>query len=99
MQKEDKSLKQISDVIKSLPKFQKLYSKFSLHISLAKKCMDEFTSRNLEKLCAAEQDVATGVTDSGKKLDNSQLADVVLQVCLTLDIIIAHTLGLLCFLP
>jgi hypothetical protein len=79
-EKKDKSTKALSELVRSVPKYQKLYAKFSLHITLAKKAMDEFNRSNLEKLCMVEQDVACGTNQDGRRLAIDSLIDAVQYV-------------------
>jgi len=54
--------------LKAMPKFQTLKSKYSVHISLAKECMDIYSRTGLERLCSVEQDLATGLDEEHKKV-------------------------------
>jgi len=54
--------------LRSMPKFQMLKAKFSVHISLAKECMDIYNQTALEPVCNVEQDLATGLTEEHKKV-------------------------------
>jgi hypothetical protein len=65
-----KDLSSLSDIVRAMPKYQKLYQKFSLHINLAKKCMDLFNKGALEKVASIEQDIATGRDERAKKIEN-----------------------------
>jgi len=43
-----------------MPKYQTLKAKFAVHLNLAKDCMDTFNRTSIDRLCAIEQDLATG---------------------------------------
>jgi syntaxin-binding protein 1 len=51
-----------------MPKFQSLKSKYSVHISLAKECMDIYSRTGLERICSVEQDLATGLDEENKNV-------------------------------
>eukprot|EP01125_Pyxidicula_operculata_P021399 TRINITY_DN8225_c0_g1_i1.p1 TRINITY_DN8225_c0_g1~~TRINITY_DN8225_c0_g1_i1.p1 ORF type:complete len:621 (+),score=154.98 TRINITY_DN8225_c0_g1_i1:222-1865(+) len=53
--------------LKAMPKFQQIKSKFSVHINIAKQCSDYFNRNGLERICNAEQDLATGLDENNKK--------------------------------
>jgi len=54
--------------LRSMPKFQTLKTKYSVHISLAKECMDIYSRTGLERICSVEQDLATGLDEDHKKV-------------------------------
>jgi len=54
--------------LRAMPKFQMLKAKFSVHISLAKECMDVYNRTGLERVCSVEQDLATGLTEEHKRV-------------------------------
>lgn len=78
--KGDKGVKAIAELVKAVPKYQKLYSKFSIHISLTKRCMDMFNRNGLEKVCDVEQSIATGANDANKKLEVSELCKLANEI-------------------
>jgi hypothetical protein len=53
--------------MKSMPQFQEMKSKFSLHMDIANKCMNIFNELNLEQIGMLEQDLcmleAKGLSD------------------------------------
>jgi len=54
--------------LRAMPKFQTLKSKFSVHISLTKECMEIYSRNGLERICSVEQDLATGLDEEHKKV-------------------------------
>jgi len=50
----------------SLPQYQEMREKFSLHLTMAQECMDIFEKRSLKETAHVEQQCATGETVDGK---------------------------------
>jgi len=68
--KKVQSLKDMAEAMKSMPQYQEMLGKYSLHINMASSAMDEFNKKNLSRLAGAEQDMATGEDSDGKTVKN-----------------------------
>jgi len=60
----------MSDAMRSMPQYQEMLDKYSLHIHMANQCMAIFQTRNLTKIAGLEQDMATGEDAEGKPVKN-----------------------------
>ncbi|KAJ3409160.1 vacuolar sorting protein VPS33/slp1 [Chytridiales sp. JEL 0842] len=60
------SLAQMKDTLTSLPEFQEMKAKFSIHINICQECKLIFERRKLDSVASVEQDLATGETADGK---------------------------------
>ncbi|KAF8317774.1 Sec1-like snare protein [Cantharellus anzutake] len=60
------TLNDMKDMLASLPQYQEMREKFSLHLTMAQECMDIFEKRDLKKIANVEQQCATGETVEGK---------------------------------
>uniref|UniRef100_A0A7S4K4B5 Uncharacterized protein n=1 Tax=Guillardia theta TaxID=55529 RepID=A0A7S4K4B5_GUITH len=69
---EAKSLRDLSEAIKSMPQFKDRLAKYSLHMDLTKKCMALYEQKFLEKISTEEQNMATGADAQGKALKTVQ---------------------------
>ncbi|KAI8914350.1 Sec1-like protein [Gorgonomyces haynaldii] len=67
------SLKQMKDTLSSLPQFQAMKSKFSVHINICQECKSLFERRRLDLVAGVQQDLATGETSEGKAVKNAML--------------------------
>ncbi|KAJ1547774.1 vacuolar sorting protein VPS33/slp1 [Nowakowskiella sp. JEL0078] len=64
------NLKQMKDTLSSLPEFQEMKAKFSVHINICQECKSLFERRKLSLVASVEQDMATGETSDGRAPKN-----------------------------
>ncbi|KAI9092656.1 Sec1-like protein [Phlyctochytrium arcticum] len=67
------SLKHMKDTLGSLPQFQEMKAKFSVHINICQECKSLFEKRQLDMIAAVEQDLATGENVDGRTIKFSNV--------------------------
>eukprot|EP00002_Diphylleia_rotans_P007281 TRINITY_DN1679_c0_g1_i1.p1 TRINITY_DN1679_c0_g1~~TRINITY_DN1679_c0_g1_i1.p1 ORF type:complete len:623 (-),score=137.85 TRINITY_DN1679_c0_g1_i1:324-2192(-) len=63
-------IRAMSEAIRKMPQFQEMMNRYSLHLNMTEKCMDQFRAQTLEPIAGLEQDIATGETASGGPVKN-----------------------------
>jgi len=67
------NLQQMSDIVKSMPMYQEVLGKYTLHISLIQECVKVFNEQGLKEIGDLEQSMVTGIDGDSKLLTPQKL--------------------------
>ena len=70
---DEMSLQDMAEVLRTMPKYEEMMKKYQVHMEIINKGITEFTSCNLRKLIALEQDIITGVDSKGNKVNSTMI--------------------------
>ena len=75
------SVKDMIQAMKDMPEYKSMMKKYHKHMSLAQECMTRFAHKKLKDLGELEQDIATGLTNDGKAVNQKLLLKQMQDMC------------------
>lgn len=67
------SLNDLKSALSSMPQFQDLKNKYSIHMAMLQECLSVFSAQKLEEIASVEQELATGETVDGHTPKNIEV--------------------------
>jgi syntaxin-binding protein 1 len=81
--------------MKEMPKYKAMMRQYHKHMSLASECMQKYEKQKLHDLGELEQDIATGLTESGDKVNMKTVKTSLVNMCQNPEINLIDKLRLL----
>mmetsp|Transcript_14020 Transcript_14020/g.11997 ORF Transcript_14020/g.11997 Transcript_14020/m.11997 type:complete len:614 (+) Transcript_14020:59-1900(+) len=73
----DVSLKEMGEIVKKMPQYKELMSKYTLHMSLIEQCIKYFKTKDLKGLQDIEQSLVTGLDSHGSEVKRLKLIQLI----------------------
>jgi len=89
------SIKEMVKAMKEMPKYKAMMRQYHKHMSLASECMEKYEKQKLHDLGELEQDIATGLTESGEKVNMKTVKTNLVNMCQNPEINLIDKLRLL----
>ncbi|CAD8096416.1 unnamed protein product [Paramecium sonneborni] len=74
------TLKQMTDIVKTMPQYQDLVAKYTMHMEIVEKCLDLYRQKDLQEVGELEQTLATGCDKKGSSIAGEKIIQRIIQV-------------------
>ncbi|CAK89579.1 unnamed protein product (macronuclear) [Paramecium tetraurelia] len=74
------TLKQMTDIVKTMPQYQDLVAKYTMHMEIVEKCLDLYRQKDLQEVGELEQTLATGCDKKGSSVAGEKIIQRIFQV-------------------
>ncbi|CAD8191115.1 unnamed protein product [Paramecium pentaurelia] len=74
------SLKQMTDIVKTMPQYQELVAKYTMHMEIVEKCLEIYRQKDLQEVGELEQTLATGCDKKGSSVAGEKIIQRIIQV-------------------